>query len=107
VNAQAAELGNFAMHLKTSQLRSSDSKTRAIPRGFGFDLVSFPNYLFEMLGWVAFSVMTGEWAGTFALWRRRGITELDSRGVHHYLVADHDHLGKAKVRPPHSVQSQL
>jgi hypothetical protein len=61
---QIFESLNYQMHLKTANLRpEGDSKTRAIPRGLGFDLVSFPNYLFEILSWVTFSVLTGEWAG--------------------------------------------
>jgi very-long-chain enoyl-CoA reductase len=32
---------------------------RRIPRGFLFELVSCPNYTFEILAWLAFSLMTG------------------------------------------------
>jgi hypothetical protein len=35
----------------------------AIPRGYGFDLVSFPNYLFEALGWIIVAALSGSWAG--------------------------------------------
>ena len=55
----AAELANFRTHLILRDLRPAGSNVRAIPRGFGFDLVSCPNYFFEMVAWVAFSVMTG------------------------------------------------
>jgi hypothetical protein len=34
------------------------SKQRDIPKGFLFNLVSCPNYTFEVLSWVGFSVMT-------------------------------------------------
>ena len=54
-----AELANFRTHLILRDLRPSGSNTRAIPRGFGFSLVSCPNYFFEMVAWCAFSFMTG------------------------------------------------
>ncbi|VDB86649.1 unnamed protein product [Peniophora sp. CBMAI 1063] len=56
------ELSNFKTHLTTSNLRPAGSRKRAVPYGYGFNLVSFPNYLFESLGWVTVSVMTGSWA---------------------------------------------
>lgn len=54
-----AELANFCTHLILRDLRPAGTNARAIPRGFGFSLVSCPNYFFEMVAWIAFSVMTG------------------------------------------------
>ena len=54
-----AELANFRTHLILRDLRPSGSTTRAVPRGFGFNLLSCPNYFFEMLAWCSFSLMTG------------------------------------------------
>lgn len=54
-----AELANFRTHLILRDLRPSGSNARAIPRGFGFNLLSCPNYFFEMMAWSAFSFMTG------------------------------------------------
>lgn len=48
-----AELSNFWTHLTLASLRTGNDKGRKIPRGYGFDLVSFPNYFFESLGWLA------------------------------------------------------
>ena len=45
-------------------LRPPGSRTRAIPRGYGFGLVSFPNYFFESVAWAALAYMSGSWAGT-------------------------------------------
>jgi very-long-chain enoyl-CoA reductase len=43
-----SELGNLYTHVLLSNLRpASGSKQRPIPKGFGFDLVSCPNYTFE------------------------------------------------------------
>jgi very-long-chain enoyl-CoA reductase len=42
-----------------SRLRPSDgSKKRPIPKGFLFDFVACPNYTFEVMSWVGFSIMT-------------------------------------------------
>lgn len=60
---QFAEISNLKTHLILSSLRSDGSKGRSIPYGYGFSLVSFPNYFFEMLGWLTIVVMTGSWAG--------------------------------------------
>jgi very-long-chain enoyl-CoA reductase len=55
-----SELGNFAIHLKLANMRPGElSKKRDIPKGFGFDLVACPNYFFEVMSWVGFSIMTG------------------------------------------------
>lgn len=54
-----SELGNLICHIMLSQLRPADgSKRRPIPTGFLFDFVACPNYTFEVLSWVGFSVMT-------------------------------------------------
>lgn len=55
-----AELGNLYCHVYLSGLRRAEgSKERPIPKGFGFDLVSCPNYNFEVTSWIGFSIMTG------------------------------------------------
>eukprot|EP00999_Lentomonas_sp_LEN2_P000075 NODE_1074_length_1023_cov_111.750000_g1029_i0.p1 GENE.NODE_1074_length_1023_cov_111.750000_g1029_i0~~NODE_1074_length_1023_cov_111.750000_g1029_i0.p1 ORF type:complete len:295 (-),score=47.85 NODE_1074_length_1023_cov_111.750000_g1029_i0:61-945(-) len=54
-----AEVGNFAVHLYLATLRPKDGSTqRPIPKGPLFSLVSCPNYTFEVLCWVGFSIMT-------------------------------------------------
>lgn len=40
---------------------------RQIPRGYGFSLVSCPNYLFEGIAWSAFVALTGDYAGALIL----------------------------------------
>lgn len=63
------ELGNLICHIMLSNLRPADgSKLRPIPKGFMFNLVSCPNYFFEVAAWVGFSIMTGiyiSWGFTF------------------------------------------
>ncbi|KAJ3900842.1 3-oxo-5-alpha-steroid 4-dehydrogenase-domain-containing protein [Lentinula edodes] len=56
------ELSNLLTHLHLRSLRPSGTKKRAIPTGYGFGLVSCPNYLFETLGWGVVCAMTGSWA---------------------------------------------
>ncbi|CCG82044.1 Synaptic glycoprotein SC2 [Taphrina deformans PYCC 5710] len=57
-----SELCNFKTHAILRDLRPAGTRERKIPRGFGFDLVSCPNYLFEILAWVAMSSVTNSWA---------------------------------------------
>lgn len=64
----AAEMGNFYSHIKLRDLRPPGSTMRGIPRGFAFNLVSCPNYTFEIMAWAALSLMTGlrvMWIFTF------------------------------------------
>ncbi|KAF9815827.1 hypothetical protein IEO21_04339 [Rhodonia placenta] len=57
-----AEVSNLHTHLTLRSLRPAGTRQRAIPTGYGFDLVSFPNYFFEILSWVAIAAMTGSYA---------------------------------------------
>lgn len=54
-----SEIGNLICHLMLSNMRPAEgSQKREIPRGFLFDYVACPNYTFEILSWVGFSIMT-------------------------------------------------
>ena len=44
-------------------LRSPGTRTRAIPYGYGFSLVSCPNYFFEILAWTVITTITNSIAG--------------------------------------------
>lgn len=58
------ELGNFSIHYLLRNLRPAGSKERKVPRPtkdpltLMFNLVSCPNYTYEVGGWVAFTIMT-------------------------------------------------
>ncbi|KAF9483212.1 hypothetical protein BDN70DRAFT_874089 [Pholiota conissans] len=54
-----AELSNLHTHLTVRALRPAGSRKRGIPYGYGFSLVSFPNYFFETIAWATICVMTG------------------------------------------------
>ncbi|VEU23499.1 DEKNAAC104624 [Brettanomyces naardenensis] len=56
------ELSNLYCHWQLRQLRSDGSRKHRIPHGFFFDLVSFPNYFFESLGWLVFAVLVNNWS---------------------------------------------
>lgn len=58
-----AEFSNAIVHLHLRSLRPAGSKARAIPTGYGFGLVSCPNYFFEAIAWIAFTGLTMDWAG--------------------------------------------
>ncbi|PWN30730.1 hypothetical protein BDZ90DRAFT_22286 [Jaminaea rosea] len=53
-----AQLGNFRSHMILRSLRSAGGKERKIPRGFAFELVSCPNYLFETIAWLSITILT-------------------------------------------------
>ncbi|MES1187464.1 MAG: hypothetical protein ABUL60_26840 [Myxococcales bacterium] len=57
-----AELGNAKAHRMLRALRPAGSTLRVIPRGFLFERISSPHYLFEILSWLGFALLTGTWA---------------------------------------------
>jgi len=57
-----SEISNLHTHLTLRSLRPEGSRKRAIPYGYGFNMVSVPNYFFEIFGWTVVSVMTGSLA---------------------------------------------
>jgi len=57
-----AELSNLHTHLTLCSLHPPGSKKRAVPHGYGFSFVSFPNYFFEIIAWSAIATMTGSYA---------------------------------------------
>ena len=50
-------------HITLRNLRPPGTRVRAIPYGYGFDLVSCPNYLFEAIGWTAVCFLSTSWSG--------------------------------------------
>ncbi|OJA13011.1 hypothetical protein AZE42_03532 [Rhizopogon vesiculosus] len=57
-----SEISNLVTHIQLRNLRPAGSRKRAIPQGYGFNLVSVPNYFFEFLGWLVITVLTGSYA---------------------------------------------
>ena len=53
------ELGNLYTHLVLRGLRSKGGKERGIPKGVGFDLVTCPNYLTEIISWIGMYLVSG------------------------------------------------
>lgn len=52
------ELGNLSDHLTLRNLRSSGGAERGIPQGLGFDLVTCPNYMFEIIAWTGIAMVS-------------------------------------------------
>lgn len=74
------ELGNLQTHLTLRGLRSAGGTERGIPRGFGFDLVTCPNYMFETIAWLGILLLNQSWStavfiivavGQMALWAKK------------------------------------
>lgn len=52
------ELSNLHTHTTLAGLRSTGGTERGIPKGYGFDLVTCPNYLFETISWIGILLVT-------------------------------------------------
>ncbi len=57
-----AEISNYITHLNLRSIRTPPGQPRKFPRGYGFELVSVPNYYFELVAWVALCVMSKDLA---------------------------------------------
>ncbi|CAO3644347.1 unnamed protein product [Cunninghamella echinulata] len=57
-----AEFSNLLTHITLRNLRPAGTRRRAIPFGYGFDLVSCPNYFFETMAWTAVCFLTTSWS---------------------------------------------
>ncbi|KAI8903039.1 3-oxo-5-alpha-steroid 4-dehydrogenase-domain-containing protein, partial [Gorgonomyces haynaldii] len=71
------QMGNLTTHIMLRHLRPEGTRERNIPKGYLFEFVSCPNYTFEILGWIIFSIVSGNimsWiftaigAGQMAIW---------------------------------------
>jgi very-long-chain enoyl-CoA reductase len=74
------ELANLSTHLTLRNLRSEGSTARGIPKGFGFGIVTCPNYMFEVIAWVGITLVTRSLStalfvivagGQMALWAKK------------------------------------
>lgn len=77
-----AESGNARAHRVLRSLRSEGSSARLIPRGFLFERVSSPHYLFEILSWLGFALVTQVWAAYAFLLVGAGILACWARARH-------------------------
>lgn len=95
------ELGNFGVHLQLSGMRGKEGDTsRKAPAGGFFSLVSCPNYTFEVLSWVAFSVGTNitlSWCFTLV-----GLLQMSDWALkkHRDYVKNEPHLKRRKAILP-------
>lgn len=56
------EIGNAAVHLYLSSLRSIGGTERKIPAGYGFGLVTCPNYMYEIISWIGIVIVSRDWS---------------------------------------------
>lgn len=52
------EVSNLLTHITLSNLRSPGGTERGIPQGYGFNLVTCPNYMFETIAWIGVLLVT-------------------------------------------------
>jgi very-long-chain enoyl-CoA reductase len=85
-----AELGNAKAHRMLRDLRPAGTTLRAIPRGFLFERVSSPHYLFEIASWVGFAIVTETWAALAFLIVGAGILSSWAHARHQAYLKDFD-----------------
>ncbi|RSL46626.1 hypothetical protein CEP54_013762 [Fusarium duplospermum] len=59
------ELSNATVHRYLASLRSTGGTERKIPVGHGFELVTCPNYMFEIIAWLGMVVTSRDWSVAF------------------------------------------
>ncbi|KAG5477584.1 hypothetical protein CUR178_05289 [Leishmania enriettii] len=95
------ELLNFAVHYQLSTMRKSDGDTtRNVPQGPLFALVSCPNYFFEIMSWVSFSIgtnMLSSWFFTLAGFVQ--MADWAKKKHRGYVKADPANKKKAAILP--------
>lgn len=52
------EISNLHTHITLSNLRTPGGTERGIPKGYGFNLVTCPNYMFESIAWTGILLVT-------------------------------------------------
>jgi very-long-chain enoyl-CoA reductase len=52
------EASNLHTHMTLSNLRSPGGTERGIPKGYGFNIVTCPNYMFETVAWIGVLLVT-------------------------------------------------
>ncbi|CAG8585423.1 6190_t:CDS:2 [Cetraspora pellucida] len=57
-----AQISNFSTHITLRNLRPPGTRVRKIPYGYGFGLVSCPNYFFETIAWISICALTKSYA---------------------------------------------
>lgn len=95
-----AELGNARAHRMLRDLRPAGTKLRVIPRGFLFERVSCPHYLFEILTWVGFALVAGTWAARAFLLVGAGILGSWAHARHAAYRKDFDGRDGRELYPP-------
>ncbi len=93
------ELGNLWAHLVLQGLRATGTKTRGVPQGWMFRLVTCPNYMFEVIAWAGLCAVTMSWStvlftvvgiAQMAAWAKkremRYRKEFDHYEKHRYVV---------------------
>ncbi|KAF4343680.1 enoyl reductase [Fusarium beomiforme] len=57
-----SEFMNALVHQYLSSLRSTGGTERKIPVGYGFGIVTCPNYLYEVLAWIGVIIVSRDWS---------------------------------------------
>jgi very-long-chain enoyl-CoA reductase len=95
-----AELGNAKAHRMLRDLRPSGTTRRVIPRGFLFERVSCPHYLFEIGSWIGFALVAQTWAALSFLLVGAGILASWARSRHVAYCKDFDGRDGRELYPP-------
>jgi len=90
-----SEVGNLQCHITLRDLRPLNSTKRAIPHGGLFELVSCPNYTYEIMAWLSFCIFTQTLTGyvfllvstiQMAVWAQKKHNQYKKEFGHAYTV---------------------
>ena len=97
---ELAETGNSRAHMALRRLRPAGSSAKLIPRGPLFEWVSCPHYLFEILAWVGFNIVTQTLAGLAFMLVGVGILGAWAHTRHVAYQKEFDGKGGRELYPP-------
>lgn len=94
------EVGNLSAHMTLRMLRPPGTKVRRIPRGGLFELVSCPNYTYEILSWLGFNLMTKTIAGILFMFAGAFQMIVWAQGKHRRYKKEFDGQDGRQLYPP-------
>ncbi|TAQ87458.1 hypothetical protein B7494_g4211 [Chlorociboria aeruginascens] len=100
------EVSNAITHQTLTNLRTKGGTERGIPQGYGFGLVTCPNYMFEIVAWIGLVLISKNWStAIFTAVGMAQINKADNSGslnpiVPHFAMRNVTHAVFISIRIP-------